>query len=80
MAYAAWNYYDERVKILYENELKKHIAAKPALIKEIRFAGAFMEIMLETENNLLKAVVLNDGKRYREKDRVYVSYELIALN
>ncbi len=36
--------------------------------------------MLETENNLLKAVVLNDGKRYREKDRVYVSYELIALN
>jgi len=43
LAYAAWNYYDERVKILYENELKKHIAAKPALIKEIRFAGAFME-------------------------------------
>jgi ABC transporter related len=69
----------ERVKILYENELKQDLTVKPALIKEIHFAGAFLEIILEVEDELLKAVVLNDGKEYREKDKVYISYKLTAL-
>ncbi len=53
---------------------------KEALIAKIVFKGDQLDLLLETEDGLLRATELNRGQDYREGDRVYIDYEKKRLS
>lgn len=69
----------EEIEESFNSETNKK-TVRAALIKEINFLGAFIEIIFDTPDGIIRSVILNNGRHYESGDEVYISYELLPIN